>query len=57
MRTLVGSFLVVTASVCLSPGSQDFHNRYGEPDENVLLRDLGSVLPWSTVLTIWPAKP
>jgi hypothetical protein len=32
MRTVVGSFLVVTASVFLSQSSQDFHNRYGEPD-------------------------
>jgi hypothetical protein len=32
MRTLVGSFLIVTASVLLSQSSQDFHNRYGEPD-------------------------
>jgi hypothetical protein len=32
MRTLVASFLVVTASVFLSQGLQDFHSRYGEPD-------------------------
>ena len=32
MRTLFGSFLIVTASVLLSQSSQDFHNRYGEPD-------------------------
>ena len=32
MRTLVGRFLVVTASVFLLQSSQDFHNRYGEPD-------------------------
>ena len=32
MRTLVGSFLIVSASILLSQGSQDFHNRYGEPD-------------------------
>jgi hypothetical protein len=32
MRILVGSFLIVTASVLLSQNSQDFHNRYGEPD-------------------------
>src|SRR5215472_14847069 len=31
MRILIGS-LVVTASVLLSQSSQDFHNRYGEPD-------------------------
>src|SRR5467141_2498782 len=32
MRILIGSFLVVTASVLLSQSSQEFHNRYGEPD-------------------------
>ncbi len=32
MRILIGSFLIVTASVLLSQSSQDFHNRYGEPD-------------------------
>lgn len=32
MRILVGSFLIVTASVLLSQSFQDFHNRYGEPD-------------------------
>jgi hypothetical protein len=32
MRILVGSFLIATASVLLSPSSQDFHNLYGEPD-------------------------
>ena len=32
MRTLVGSFLIVTTSVLLSQSSQDFHNLYGEPD-------------------------
>jgi hypothetical protein len=32
MRTLVGTFLIVTASILLSQSSQDFHNRYGEPD-------------------------
>ena len=32
MRTLVGSFLVLTASVFLSQNSQDFHHRYGQPD-------------------------
>jgi hypothetical protein len=32
MRILVGSFLIVTVSVLLSQSSQDFHNRYGEPD-------------------------
>jgi hypothetical protein len=32
MRILVGSFLIVTASVLLSQSSQDFHNRYGEHD-------------------------
>ena len=32
MRILVGSFLIATASVLLSQSSQDFHNRYGEPD-------------------------
>jgi len=31
MRILIGSF-IVTASVLLSQGSQDFRNRYGEPD-------------------------
>ena len=32
MRTLVGCFLVAAASVVLSQSSQEFHNRYGEPD-------------------------
>jgi hypothetical protein len=32
MRTLVGSFLIVMASVLLSQSSQDFHNLYGQPD-------------------------
>jgi hypothetical protein len=32
MRILVGSLLIVTASVFLSQSSQDFHSRYGEPD-------------------------
>jgi hypothetical protein len=32
MRILAGSFLAVTASVLLSPSSQDFHKLYGEPD-------------------------
>jgi hypothetical protein len=31
MRILIGSF-IVTASVLLSQSSQDFRNRYGEPD-------------------------
>jgi hypothetical protein len=32
MRILAGSFLIMTASFFLSQSSQDFHNRYGEPD-------------------------
>jgi hypothetical protein len=32
MRTLVASFVIVTASVLQSQSSQDFHNLYGEPD-------------------------
>jgi len=32
MRILVGSFLIMTASVLLSQSSRDFHDRYGEPD-------------------------
>jgi hypothetical protein len=32
MRILVGSFLIMTASVLLSQSSKDFHVRYGEPD-------------------------
>jgi hypothetical protein len=32
MRILIGSLLIVTAGVLLSQSSQDFRNRYGEPD-------------------------
>lgn len=32
MRILVGSLLIVAASALLSQSSQDFHDRYGEPD-------------------------
>jgi hypothetical protein len=32
MRILAGIFLAVTVGVLLSQSSQDFHNRYGEPD-------------------------
>lgn len=32
MRFLTGSLLIVTAGVLQSQSSQDFHNRYGEPD-------------------------
>lgn len=32
MRFLTGSLLIVTAGVLLSQSSQDFRNRYGEPD-------------------------
>ena len=32
MRILAGSFLAVTVGVLLAQSSQDFHNRYGEPD-------------------------
>jgi hypothetical protein len=40
MRILVGCFLVVTVSVLLSERSEDYHNRYGEPD-----RERFAVLP------------
>jgi hypothetical protein len=32
MRIVIGSLLIVTAGVLLSQSSQDFRNRYGEPD-------------------------
>src|SRR5258708_40333520 len=32
MHILARSFLVAAASFVLAPGSQDLHNRYGEPD-------------------------
>jgi hypothetical protein len=32
MRILIGSFLIMVASVLSSQSSQDFHNLYGEPD-------------------------
>jgi hypothetical protein len=32
MHGLTRSFLVAAASFALTPNSQDFHNRYGEPD-------------------------
>ena len=32
MRILVGSFLIVTASILLSQSPQEFHSRYGDPN-------------------------